>query len=57
MEAQIERLKQENAILKRRLEEHGISTELSAAAVHSGLEDTGEREQEGSSHVSGRRVV
>jgi len=57
MEAQIERLRNENAILRRRLEEHGISSEVAVEADPLDTSADEERGDEDSAGRKGRQVV
>ena len=57
MEAQIERLRNENAILRRRLEAHGLSSEVAVEADPLESSADEERGHEDSPARKGRQVV
>lgn len=59
MESQIDRLQRENAILRSRLEEHGISTEVNLGGDPPELADSqaGSEEEDESNGVTGKHVV
>lgn len=59
MESQINRLQRENAILRSRLEQHGISTEVSLGGDTPELADpqADSEEEDESDRVTGKHVV
>lgn len=57
MEAQIERLQKENAVLKDRLEQHGLSADVSSDVLGTTSDQADSDPEDNSPDITGKRVV